>query len=226
VSRRPTKAERREAAKKERLEAQRRAQKAKRVRYGYGAIGVALVGGLIAAIVLASGSSNKINLVALNKAAAAAGCSALQTFPEQGHSHVRIGTNVNYSTSPPTSGNHYPVSANPLVPTSTGVHETPIQNEIQVHNLEHGHIGIQYGNGIEAAIQDALASFTRAHDTWTFMAPYPSMPAGVQVAFTSWQHMITCASPTDPTAIAALARTYYNDFQGQGREFIAGTPLR
>jgi len=196
------------------------------MRYGYGALGVALVGGLIAAIVLASGSETKIDLAALNRDATAAGCGSLQTFPEQGHNHVPLGTIVNYSTTPPTSGNHYNVNASPLVPANTGVHLNPIQNEIQVHNLEHGHIGIQYAAGLQSSVQDALASVTRDHDTWIFMAPYPSMPSGVQLAFTSWQHMITCASPTDPSAITTLAKAFYNDFQGRGREFIAGTPLR
>ena len=195
----------------------------------YGGIGVALVGGLIAAIVLASGKENSVNVASLNRLAAAAGCTALQSYNEEGHSHVPIGTTVNYGTNPPTSGNHYGVTGT-TIPAPTGVHLSPIQNEIQVHNLEHGHIGIQYADSLPSAVRTALESFTRDHDTWVFMAPRDvppaqTMPAGVQLAFTAWTKLISCSSPTDAGSVTSLAQAFYGDFHGQGREFIPGTPL-
>jgi hypothetical protein len=223
LSRRPTKTERREAAKKARIEAQRRAQKAKRMRYGYGALGVALVGGLIAALVLSSGTSTKLNLTKLNSLASAAGCSSLITVPDQGRQHIQPPATFNYNSNPPTSGSHYNLPG--TAPALTGIHTAPIQDEDQVHNLEHGHIGIQYGTSISASVRDALETFTRDHDTWVFMAPRPQLPAGTQLAFTRWDNKITCASPTDSNAVVALAKEFVSDFEGLGPEgALPGTP--
>lgn len=226
----PTKRDRREASKQQRLESEQRAKKQRRMRYLYGGIGAAAVIGLVVALVLASGKSTTVNVAALNRAAAAAGCSSLQQSSEEGHDHVNLGTHVNYGTNPPTSGDHYPVTGN-TIPAPTGVHlSSPIQNEIQVHNLEHGHIGIQYADNIPAAVRTALENFTRGHDTWVFMAPRDqppsaSLPTGVQVAFTAWTRLISCTSLTDASSVVALAQTFYDDYHGQGREFVPGTPI-
>lgn len=225
----PTKKDRREASKQARFEAELRAKKQRRMRFLYGGIGAAAVIGLIVALVIASGSSVVVNVAALNRAAAAAGCTSLQIHAEEGHNHVKLGTTVSYGTNPPTSGDHYPVTGN-SIPAPTGVHLLPIQNEVQVHNLEHGHIGIQYADTLPAAIKTELENFTRSHNTWVFIAPRDqppteALPAGVQVAFTAWTRLISCTSPTDAGSLVALAQTFYDDYHGQGREFIPGTPI-
>jgi hypothetical protein len=229
VPTKPTKKDRREASKIARAEAERRATKHRRIRFLYGGIAAALVIVLIVAYVLTSGST-KVNLTALNGAATAAGCGQLQTFPNQGQTHVAQGTIVKYNSDPPTSGSHYQVVPG-VVPAPTGVHTQPIQNEIQVHNLEHGHIGIQYSNALSSAIRDALESFTRNHDTFVFMAPRDTPPSaslnpGVQIAFTRWQTLVECKSPTSADAVVSFAKKFYDAFQGLGPEGgIPGTPI-
>jgi hypothetical protein len=223
VPNKPTKRERREASKAARFEAERKAKKERRNRFMLGGLIGAGVIGLIVAIVLASGSSNKIDTSALNKDASAAGCSGLTTFPDQGRSHIQSPATFNYNTFPPTSGSHYNIAG--VAPAPTGVHLQPIQNEIQVHNLEHGHIGVQYNN-LPAGITTALEQFTNARDTYVFMAPYPSMPSGIELVFTRWDQKITCASPTDASAVVKLATDFYNDFHGDGPEgALPGTPI-
>ena len=218
----PTKRERREASKAARFEAERKAKKERRNRFMLGGLIGAGVIGLIVAIVLASGSSNKIDTTALNKDASAAGCSGLTTFPDQGRSHIQSPATFNYNSNPPTSGSHYNIAG--VAPTPTGVHLQPIPDEDQVHNLEHGHIGIQYNN-LPSSVTSALEQFTSAHDTYVFMAPRPSLPAGV-LAFTRWDQSITCTSPTDPSAVVKLATSFYNDFHGLGPEgALPGTPI-
>ncbi len=219
----PTKRERREATKAARFEAERKAKKDRRNRFLLGGfIGAAIIG-LIVAIILASGSSTKVDVVGLNKDAFGAGCSALTQFPDQGRSHIQSPKTFNYNSNPPTSGSHYAIAG--VAPTPTGVHLTPIQDEVQVHNLEHGHIGIQYNN-LPSTVQSALEQFTNARDTYVFMAPRPTLPTGVQLAFSRWDQLITCASPTDPSAIVKLATSFYNDFHGLGPEgALPGTPI-
>jgi len=222
VPNKPTKRDRREASKQARLEAERKAKKERRKRFMFGWLGAAALIGLIVAIVVFSGSSKKVSFTALNKDAADAGCLNLQTFPDQGRAHIASPNKFNYNSSPPTSGSHYAIAGQ--APAPTGVHLQPIPNEDQVHNLEHGHIGIQYAN-IPDSVRTALEQFTNAHDTYTFMAPY-QLPTGVNLAFTRWDQMITCASPTDSGAVVKLAQTFYNDFHGDGPEgALPGTPI-
>lgn len=219
----PTKAQRREASKAARFEAERKAAKERRNRFMLGGFIGAAVIGLIVAIILASGSSNKVDLTGLNKDASGAGCSGLTKFPDQGRSHIQSPKTFTYDSNPPTSGSHYAIAG--VAPTQTGVHLQPIQDEIQVHNLEHGHIGIQYNN-LSPAVQSALEQFTNARDTYVFMAPRPTLPAGVQLAFSRWGELVTCASPTDASAVVKLATTFYNDFHGDGPEgALPGTPI-
>ncbi|HLW15865.1 MAG TPA: DUF3105 domain-containing protein [Actinomycetota bacterium] len=220
---RPTKAQRREAAKAARFEAERKAQKDRRKRFLLGGLGGVAMVGLIVAIILASGSSNKIDTVGLNKDASAAGCTSLITNADQGRQHIQSPATFNYNSDPPTSGSHYNIAG--VAPTQTGVHLQPIQDEIQVHNLEHGHIGIQYNN-LPNAVVTALQQFTNARDTYVFMAPRPQLPTGIQLSFTRWDQMINCASPTDPSAVVKLATSFYNAFHGLGPEgALPGTPI-
>lgn len=219
----PTKRERREASKAARFEAEIKAKKERRNRFLLGGFIAAAVVGLIVAIILASGSSTKINTAALNKDASAAQCSNLLPIADQGRSHIQSPSTFKYNTFPPTSGSHYAIAGQ--APAPTGVHLSPIPNEDQVHNLEHGHIGIQYNN-LPDSIISALEQFTTARDTYVFMAPYPSMPAGIELAFTRWDQKITCGSPTDAAAVVKLATSFYNAFHGLGPEgAIPGTPI-
>jgi hypothetical protein len=223
VPNKPTKRERREASKAARFEAARKAKKERRNRFMLGGfIGVAVVG-LIVAIILASGSSNKIDTAGLVKDASAAGCTNLITNADQGRSHIQPPATFNYNSNPPTSGSHYAIAGQ--APAPTGVHLSPIPDEYQVHNLEHGHIGIQYNN-LPDAVRSALEQFTTAHDTYVFMAPRPTLPTGIQLSFTRWDQMINCTSPTDASAVVKLATSFYNDFHGLGPEgALPGTPI-
>lgn len=154
----------------------------------------------------------------LAAAAGTGGCDPAQGPDEEGFEHVEPGTTVRYGTSPPTSGPHYGAGA----PTFTGVHEEPIPNEVQVHNLEHGHVGIQYRPGLDPALVEELGRVTRSDPQWIFMAPYPDLPAGVQVAFTAWTALMHCSEPTEDIGEAASA--FVEAFRDRSRESIPGTP--
>lgn len=62
----------------------------------------------------------------------------LQLLEDEGSDHVGMGTPLNFKTDPPTSGTHYADWTRP------GVYETPQQDGLLVHSLEHGYIVVSY----------------------------------------------------------------------------------
>lgn len=65
-----------------------------------------------------------------------------RSIPDEGQTHVAVGTNVNYVANPPASGSHY--SAADIAPTAKGFRDETVRPEIWVHNLEHGDIVVLY----------------------------------------------------------------------------------
>ncbi|MFQ5795987.1 MAG: DUF3105 domain-containing protein [Candidatus Bipolaricaulia bacterium] len=105
---------------------------------------------------------------------------ALQAIsvPIQGFQHIGQGqSHPPYNSVPATSGWHYPFTA------PWGVHTEPIPDELQVHNLEHGGVIIQYRLGIADSIVDELRSFTERHCR-LIIAPYPGLDRNI--ALTAW----------------------------------------
>jgi hypothetical protein len=133
---------------------------------------------------------------------------------DQGRVHLAVGE-VNpvgyYNSTPPTSGTHAPSWV------ECGIYTEPIQDEFQVHNLEHGFVLIQY-NSEDPALITEVASVAEALGEWPnylIVAPYPEMEH--TIALTAWgvtQYMET----VDPSDIEAFADAY----RGRGPE--AGTP--
>jgi len=102
---------------------------------------------------------------------------------EVGQAHVEVGTIVdNYNTDPPTSGDHYASSA------PWGIHNVPIQNEYQVHNLEHGGIVIQYNDSITPEELATLESITSQCDVKLLLAPRPDMEQ--RISLTAWTYYL------------------------------------
>jgi DNA-binding beta-propeller fold protein YncE len=83
-----------------------------------------------------------------------------------------------YNSNPPTSGPRLPYLAD------WGVHRVPVPLELQVHNLEHGGIAIQYNcpDGCSELVSQ-LEAFVKGRDA-LLLAPYPFMDA--RLALTAW----------------------------------------
>lgn len=122
----------------------------------------------------------------------------VQTFPSQGGNHLDVaaGDTVQkllngayYNSDPPTSGPHLPIWSN------WGVFNQPIQNELQVHNLEHGGVVIQYDcpQGCPNTV-NSLSSYARRYQPTSFtgilLAPRPNLPNGARIALTAWTHRL------------------------------------
>ena len=132
------------------------------------------------------------------------------TFADQGRVHLEIGERNPegyYNSNPPTSGTHAPSWVD------CGIHDEPILDEFQVHNLEHGFVIVQYNTQDEATVT-GLREVVSQLDQWPnyyILAPYPDMED--TIALTAWgiaQYMET----VDVSAIEAFANAY----RGRGPE--------
>jgi hypothetical protein len=123
--------------------------------------------------------------------------------------HIDDGQTATYNSIPPTSGEHY----GRWVPT--GVYTDPIQNERQVHNLEHGHVLIQY-RSLPAAEVAQLASVVQDAGRMLILAPYPTMDP--EISFTSWGKIQTCEAWSD--GVPELARFFIEQNRDHAPESI------
>jgi hypothetical protein len=126
-----------------------------------------------------------------------AGCTPIRSPEVLPATHIPAGQTATYNTTPPSSGNHYAQWAN------VGGYTEPIKNETQVHNLEHGHVMIQY-RGITTDQINGLGELIRKDPKKVLFAPYPDMEPAL--AFTSWGKIQTCDAWSD--SIPALVQYF------------------
>lgn len=115
----------------------------------------------------------------------------IEAFPDQGQTHLNPGESVQtllkvpYNSNPPTSGPHLPNWSN------WGIFTKAVPDELQVHNLEHGGVVIQYDcpQGCSNAI-NGLASYALRYPAQNFtgimLAPRSGLPDGARLALTVW----------------------------------------
>ena len=242
MANKPTKRERREMAKRQKLEAQRNAVRRRRRRTIQSVVIFVVIGALVGGGIWWAGKSSREKTAkeraakakieqSLNTDATAVGCGAVSKPSNTGREHIEPPALGTYSSNPPTSGAHYNKGA-PNGPAFTGMNPAPIPNEIQAHNMEHGHVGIQYNaTKIPAQIGAALQTFTQAHSDWVFMAPReanaePKPGFTATIAFTGWEHIVTCGSgmKDDPAGFTKLATAFYDAYHNTGPEHLPGQP--
>ena len=116
--------------------------------------------------------------------------------------HVPEGQTVQYNTTPPTSGDHWPRWAN------CGFYQQGLPDELIVHNLEHGHIVVSYNlatleqvNLLRAGFRES--SFSRE---WGVARFYDKISAGT-VVVTAWGGLDTM-NGIDLERIETFFKTY------------------
>ena len=104
-----------------------------------------------------------------------------EMFQNQGDQHIaNDATFDGYNSVPPTSGPHW------VAPAPWGISTSPVPNERQVHNLEHGGVMIQY-NIQDQGLINQLRRFTQGQPNFPcflILAPYPDMTS--TIAVTAW----------------------------------------
>jgi Protein of unknown function (DUF3105) len=180
----------------ERAEIRRR----KRLRAIVATVVTVIVVGTIVGVVMMRNASRDVALRELN----------VQTFPDQGRTHLSAGGKyAKYNSTPPTSGPHDPN------PAPCGVSTEPIPNEVQVHDLEHGVVMVQYRPGLDQAQVQRLASLARSYSSHVIVAPYTGLQT--PVAVTAWTRLMTL-DRVDTGKI----RTFIDLYRQRGPE--AGVP--
>lgn len=119
--------------------------------------------------------------------------------------HLAPGETTTYPTKPPVSGEHAGQ------PAGCGTYAEQIADEVQVHTLEHGAVGVQYAPDLDPEQIERIEAIVSDYDTHTFSAPYEGMES--PIAVTSWGRMMRL-DEVDEEAI----RAYIDEFREQGPE--------
>ncbi len=103
-------------------------------------------------------------------------------IPAQGADHIsQSQTHPEYNSVPATSGWHY---GDASAPAPWGVHGAALPDEILVHNLEHGGVGIHYNcpDGCDELVSQLKGIADRMGKV--ILSPYPGMDT--RIALTAW----------------------------------------
>lgn len=135
--------------------------------------------------------------------------SGIETFPDEGNTHVAVGTTMTYDTDPPTSGSHYPV------PQPGGFYASAIPAGYLVHSLEHGAVVVYYDAAVvpEADLA-ALEDLAAAHPgNFSQVVCVPRSDSIYPVILTAWTRRLRLTQ-YDQTRIDGFVAL----FLGQGPE--------
>lgn len=151
----------------------------------------------------------------LREAAEAAGCELVNS-PEAGRGHdaEREFHASDYTTNPPTSGDHHPEWY------EDGIYEpgdTPNLGML-VHSLEHGRINVQYKAGASEETADQLEALLAESEGYHMLLYENSTGMEYAVAATAWTHMIGCPDMNDKVFDAL--RTFRTRYVDKGPEQI------
>jgi len=224
---RMTKAERKEAARRQRIEIERRMARARRNRWIALAVAFVVVAGVAVFVVTrpksATTSSDPADLLAASAdASKTAGCTVVRTVgpyqPEtEDRAHTGTGGSLatmpplsTYRSVPPTSGPHNEAPAN------AGVYSSPPPIDQALHSLEHGAAIVWYAPDVSGVELARIETFYRRAGVGSrvIVAPYDypdqraagSLPSGVEMALVSWHHLETCARVNLSAAFGFTAR--------------------
>lgn len=130
--------------------------------------------------------------------------------------HVPDGTDVQYTTDPPTSGNHW------AGPATWGIYPSrPPADERLVHNLEHGGVIISYNpEKVDEPTIENLRELTRdlqRSRVCIILTPRSSIQDDKPIALTAWGVLATLDSYDE-----AAIRAFWRDHVAKGPEFGEG----
>jgi hypothetical protein len=224
---RMTKAERKDEARRQRIEIERRMARARRNRWIALGVAFVLAAGVAVFVVTrpkpASTSSSPADLLAASAdASKTAGCSAVRTVapyqPEtDDRAHIGVGGSYaslpplsTYRSIPPTSGPHN------QTPLGSGVYSSPPPIDQAIHSLEHGATIVWYAPDVTGNELSRIETFYRRGSVGSrvIVAPYDypdqgaagSLPSGIEMALVSWHHLETCARANLSAAFGFTAR--------------------
>ena len=109
-------------------------------------------------------------------------------MPDEGNAHVADGTLIIYKNYPPTSGSHYPSTANP------GFYEQSVPEGYFVHSMEHGAAVLYYNPDLPDATKQKLKELMtqlpldQYGKVRIIIVPYTNMPTPLAIA--AWRRLL------------------------------------
>jgi hypothetical protein len=238
---RGTKAERREQARRERIELERKIARGRRNRVIAIGLAIAVAAGVgVYALTRPKASSADAQELLAGAAAAAqaAGCSEVQdvgTYLPEGQDQAHVASEEmpplsNYASIPPASGPHNEVTLD------EGFYDEAPDMGRLLHSLEHGAAIVWYAPDTPAARVDRLRDFYQGEaGDRVIVAPYDypvegeagQLPEGTEMALVAWHHVETCdradlGAAFDFTARYAAPPYGEEEYLGQAPEAGAG----
>ena len=113
-----------------------------------------------------------------------------------------------YASDPPTSGQHYSVAGQ--APTNWGIYSSPVQDEILIHNMEHGGIIVYYSPSAPPTEVEQLRQFISNQPGYPkgfVMAPRSRLPANITLA--AWEYYLPVFQYNE-TTITAFINAHYD----------------
>jgi hypothetical protein len=146
-------------------------------------------------------------------AARSAGCSgaAPQFATAPSRAHLAPGQDPGYTVHPTTAGPHNPV---PL-PSQPRVYTTPVDETAAVHSLEHGAVIVYYrpvgDGGVTQRVVHSLTALVPSLP-YTYLIPYPDLPAGEGLAIAAWNQLQTCPVAITASPAGTIVRGFVTAF--------------
>lgn len=130
-------------------------------------------------------------------------------IPDQGREHVGPGHQHAYNSNPPTSGWHYPQTA------EWGAYREELPDETLLHNLEHGGVWISYKSDIAPEMREKLEGFYQKWGRKIIVAPRSKNDSDIALA--AWTRLDKFGvSEYSEDRVERFIRAYRN----KGPEFI------
>lgn len=143
---------------------------------------------------------------------------------DEGRGHTAPGeAHSPYATKPATSGPHWQTAPTTLAPYGSparwGFYDEPLPDEVLIHNLEHGGVGMHYdcSDGCDDLVKQ-LKDLVPSSKSQFIVSPYPGMPK--KIAITAWRHLMYL-DEFDQEKIIEFIREY----QDRAPESVPGNPF-
>ncbi len=158
--------------------------------------------------------------------------------PDDGRTHVQDGVvpNTAYSFTPATSGPHWNTLGSAATnyrpaPARWGPYTNFLPDQVLVHNLEHGGIGMHYDptKCSQDECERIVQEFERIADEWTdldksyvgfIISPYPNMESAITL--TAWRHHLRLDEIDEPRILEFIDAYYDRGFEPQIAGMAAG----
>ncbi|MBI2640048.1 MAG: DUF3105 domain-containing protein [Candidatus Sungbacteria bacterium] len=141
-------------------------------------------------------------------------------YPSVGAEHIPLGSTPPkpYNSNPPSSGGHFGSSAN------WGVYDYEVNDQIFIHNMEHGGVWIAYKPDVPAKVIDQLKEIVQEYGgSKLVMAPRPANDT--DIAVTAWSRVLkfNLSGEELSDAEAKQIKGFYKSYKNHGPEFVPDT---